>query len=462
MPERRLIFNGIDAETGRYLIPPMTEAELLQALRRRPRDEAGVAPRGFEGEVTDLATTGWGVIFPAGGDPAVREALKPLLEHRRQQAAAGDPRHFRITVLDPGETARKLRQRLPVSFGPVRPWELPYYLLLVGGPEQIPFDFQQQLSVNYAVGRLAFDTAEEYGRYAESVVAAEREGLPRPRRAVFFGAASPDDEATALSSEHLTRPLASAVGDSRPDWKVESWLAEGASKERLGAILDEAPAVLFTAGHGMGFEPDDPRQPPFQGALLTSDWPGPRRWQGRIPEDFYYAAEDVPDDARLGGLIGFFFACYSAGTPERDSFAIRDGMPLARVEAKARAPRPRVSRLPQRLLAHPRGGALGVVGHVDRAWGHSFLDVSGAQTGVFEATFGRLLAGWPLGAAMKYFGLQYAQLAAELTRLLERAKLDEPVDPREVVTLWTAHNDARAYAVLGDPAVRLLTTEVKV
>ena len=50
---------------------------------------------------------------------------------------------------------------------------LPYHLLLVGSPEEIPFDVQYQLDVQHSVGRLYFDSVDDYRRYAASVLAVE-------------------------------------------------------------------------------------------------------------------------------------------------------------------------------------------------------------------------------------------------------------------------------------------------
>jgi hypothetical protein len=112
-----------------------------------------------------IEETGWGVIFAQDADPALSEALAPLLELRRRQA--GD--RFRIfsgsAGLRPQESATQFQER--------HRGELPHYLLLVGGREAIPYGFETQLAARFAVGRIAFDRIEDYASYASSVVEAD-------------------------------------------------------------------------------------------------------------------------------------------------------------------------------------------------------------------------------------------------------------------------------------------------
>ncbi|HEY0781833.1 MAG TPA: hypothetical protein VGE98_05200, partial [Thermoanaerobaculia bacterium] len=323
-------------------------------------------------------------------------------------------------------------------------------LLLVGDPEAIPFSFQYQLDVQYAVGRLSFDRLDEYRSYAESVVAAETGGeraTDRTRRACFFAPANPGDPVTASMNAHLVRPLAEKALGGRPGWEVEAALGDEATQSRLGEMLDDAPALLFAACHGLGFAAGEPEQRELQGALVCRDWPGPG--SGRLDRGHYFAAEDVDGQARLQGLVAFCFACYGAGTPRWDEFT-RKG------PRRELAPSAFLGRLPQRLLGHPRGGALAVIAHVDRAWGYSLVwPEAGPQIVTFECALRRLLDGKPVGWAMEVFNQRYAELTAELAAEVENLGFGKKPDEKALAELWTAGHDARNYAILGDPAVRI-------
>ncbi|MCP4663667.1 MAG: TIR domain-containing protein [bacterium] len=476
-PEDLLYFNGVNGATGDYGLPAMTGEELSQFLQgeatpenfnelkeRRRQDKLnqgkaeGEEHMGVKEGVDPkkLDEAGWGVVFAQDAEPAVREALEPLLRLREEQAGERFKVYEGRDGCRPGEAKGEFLARHGVGPGPADPEKVPYYLLLVGSPEAIPYRFQSQLDVQYAVGRIHFDTVGEYARYAESVVVAEQGGVRLPRQVSFFGVENAEDKATRLSSRNLVSPLREHMRAKQSDWDVSAFLKEEATKANLVRLLGgaETPALLFTASHGMEFPNGDSRQLPHQGALLCQDWPGPRA-KGPISQDFYFAGDDLASDAGLAGLIAFCFACYGAGTPRHDEFAKQ-----AFKDRAAIAPHAFLAALPTKMLSHPRGGALAVIGHVERAWGYSFQwNGAGAQTAVFESTFDRLLDGHPVGSALEYFDERYAELSTVLADQLGEIDAGVQADPYELAGMWTANNDARGYVVLGDPAVRLRVAE---
>jgi DNA/RNA endonuclease G (NUC1) len=476
----KFYFNGVNGATGKYLDEPKSPHELAEFALKDPTFPASIrgqdraarhqqelhlretlgrvehyGPRYGE-DPEKLAEIGWAVVFPQGIDPKIEQALQPLLKLRKEQAG----KYYKEFKGDKGyrgqETKDEYLSRLGMGPGQPDRNTVPYYVLLVADPESIPYSFQYQLDVLYAVGRLWFDTVDEFARYAESVVFAETKKFALPRKAVLFGAENPNDRATQLSARQLVAPLAK-LAQERPgnNWQVDSVLAKDATHARLGELLggDQTPALLFTATHGMGFPANDPRQAAYQGALLCQDWPGPN---GRLDRSHYFAAEDVPDSAQLAGLISFHFACYGAGTPKLDDFAHQSFRPPTAI-----APQAFVAALPRRLLGHPGGGALAVVGHVERAWGCSITwKDAGPQIQAFDAVMHALMDGVPVGFALESINQRYADLSSSLCAELLRIR-DTRMTPDEYLLAmqWTANNDARSYVIFGDPAARLALAE---
>jgi len=473
MAEETLYFNGVNAETGAYAMAPRSLKELAALAMAPGASPSPTEARGLsdwramrdkglrQGNAKDLAQAGWGVIFAQADEraEALKDALRELLDHRRAQAGKVYEHYYQEYFGEKGYRAGDSKGtflgRFGVGPGPADPDLMPYYLLIVGDPEIIPFEFQYQLDVQYAVGRLSFDTVEEYARYAHAVVQAET-APPRskPRRVALFGAQHPGDPATDLTANGLLAPLAKAL-DGGQGREVRTVLRDEATKDRLTALLSggtETPDLLFTAGHGVVVPNGRPHQKERQGALLCQGWPGPQAWLEPLSPEHYFTADDLPAEARLDGLLTFHFACFSGGSPKFEDFSapsVRTRVPVG--------PESFVARLPQRLLD---AGALAVIGHIEHTW-ESAVEWPGAgrHIQVFQDTLERLLGGDPVGAAMECFAVRYADLATELCEELQAIWRGEPSDDARLSGLWTGSNDARNFAVLGDPAVRLAPVE---
>ena len=472
--ESLVFFNGIDAETGQYAIKPQTVDELAKLARANPQVDPMRAlrgetemrsfglPPGVDYEKLDQA--GWGVIFHESAPADLKGALKPLIDKRAQEAGS----LFKTLDYRTGEQVRDWYRRYDIRPGSVDPEVVPYYLLIVGPPDGIPFEFQYLLGVDYAVGRASFGSADGYARYAESVAAYETaSAIQNAKQIAYWGTRHLGDGATKLSSSLLIDPLAN--GNPSLPGRLKKPLHEEFHFERQLQLADDAtkdallenmgarkpPAILFTASHGMLVGPGRPQQQAVQGGLLCQDWPG----FGTIKPDHFLAATDVPDDANVNGLVAFFFACFGGGTPKVDQFFL-DPAQLGSALPPL-APAPFMAALPQRLLTHPKGGALAVIAHVDRAWGYSIQapKMTGAQITPFRSSLGSIMIGDPVGHAVKdQFGGQFAALSTALLSAL--APGAPKMDDRDLVTYWLERNDAQNYVTLGDPAVRLRIDEL--
>ena len=450
-----LHFNGVDPQEGGYFQAPTEQRDLLRRLAGRlPGPEAITTGVCLDVDPSSLAETGWGIVWPGAVDREVEAALAELLELRRAQTAGSGQGKFWSFEYQ-GESGEAFLSSHGASLaGPVKPEAFPYYLMLLGDATRIPFEVQHRLAQAHLVGRLCLDSPQAYAYYADNVVAAETGRVKRPRRAVIFAAHHRDDPPTQASLSLLARPLGADL--SRVEgWRVEGVWAGDATKQRLSRLLggDQTPLVLFTASHAVCYRPESRVLQAKQGGLLCSDWPGPVAWPEPSPAEHFLIAEDIDDDADLRGLITFNFGCFTAGTPLRDSFpALDDGRVT---EGRLLAPEPFVAALPKRLLGHPQGG-LACIGHVDRAWPHSFSwgEVPG-QISAFESAVRGLMAGLSVGQAMAPFAERRGAVAEAVMKMWLRPRSTGEEKEKLEADLWIRYHDARSYVLLGDPAVKL-------
>lgn len=392
----------------------------------------------------------WALLLPPRSRETeeVATALKRLVDHRQGQVlycpesrAAAEPEDWIIN-----------------HYCQIEESERPYYVLLVGSPEAIPFRFQYTLDVQAAVGRLSFARLEDYAQYAQKVVDFEtRNDAFVAKKAVFFATEHPwKDDPTPISRRYMTDPLVNMV--QAKGTPVSYFAGDAATLANLGSIFggpEGAPALVYTATHGLGVPgTDEGVRRRLQGALVCQDYDG----QAGV-----FSADLVPQAAFGHGSILFAFACYGAGTPKESDFFhwIRDPRLL-----NYRPTRDFIAALPQKLLAHPQG-PLAFIGHLDPAWIFSFADPDrlegdrgwGTRMAPFRQTVDQLLQGASVGYAVKRFNEVYATISVKLTNIENQFRRDatkgeNPQWTKELIDTWMTRNDSQNFIVLGDPAVK--------
>ena len=515
MSDDLVFFNGIHGSSGEYATPPRRIATVAAAARAHsmPRDEiqrTGAAARRSRDKQfaladdynpDDLEDVGWGMVLPEltpddhegrARQQQILEALEPLLALRRRQAGSMYCDDLWYTQ---GESPQEFLSRFGVNFGRVEPGPLPYYILLCASPQEISFEFQYMLDIQFAVGRLYFDDVKSYRMYAEHMAGQEEREPPAQRKATFFGVVNgdkvDDDPATWNGVTHLIEGLhdyyakKKACGNDlaledeagQPirrmptrahralveHWALDIHTRSAATRERLLSLLggEDKPAFLLVLAHGLDYKCDEPGLVKGQGALICNGWrPGEMAFEHAV------FGGQLDENRDLAGQIAFLFACHSAGTP-RTRLAFPDPSektsgepPEKKLSPKQLAPHSLVARLPQRMLAL---GAQAVIGHIDNACDSSFRWFNPrtrkffTHTGEFRQLMNGVFRGARVGHAMCAFNERYAVLAAVFTGLDDREAEGHDVSDREWAYTYRSYLDARNYILLGDPAARITT-----
>lgn len=409
-------------------------------------------------DITKPAEAGWTFVVGELDERRAERthALGRLAEHRGMAnpesplVFGGDSWHAQATWVDEQYLGAPTR---------------PKYVLLLGGPDVLPFGLQSELAAAGAsVGRLAFDDDAALDAYVDKVLALEQadDPVPAPRAVVFAVDHGPRDP-TSYSRKYMAAPIADRI-EAKPPFTVTRLFGEDATKPRLlAALTDERAAFVYTASHGMFADASQGLdvQKRVNGAICCHS-------PGTPIEDGLLTAADVPPDDQPcaeGGVV-VQFACWGYGTPTESCF---DHWRLG--SGGINAEQAFVSALPTRLLAHPRG-PIAYVGHVDTAWLHGFTDVESPDPDLGQsydqrlepfltAVDSALLRLWPAGLGLDDLSNRTAALSVALAGFFDTMrKQGKQLDSLSDVELalvadgYIRRNDAMNFLLLGDPAAR--------
>lgn len=398
----------------------------------------------------DLSQTGWAVIFGEESRAAGEYLLGDLIERRSQQA--GSRFHKKVVTLEERGDGF-LWLECGESPGVIDLDRLPYYVLLVGSPEEVSFDFQMDLAVNRSVGRICFDRQEELSSYADAVLAVERVEERVGSGAAFFGFET--DEVTNNLGQMIEQFLLSPFS-LEGDWNPVIYRDGRPSREDLLEKLSSGDiGFLSVLAHGLKLGFGDPSQRDLQGAFITRKDPDGRvdQYLDRRMIERRWTTEERP----FLGIVALLVVCYGAGTPDLDAYSfLRSRQSWREAVPEVLAEHPFVAGLPQALLSR---GALAVLGHVDRAFTSSFLwrTQEGTESPALrslQASLRRLARGDRVGHALRPLFRRFSYIAAHLLPMLEAWRSGWQVEDELIENHLLTYVDARNYLLLGDPAVR--------
>jgi hypothetical protein len=397
------------------------------------------------------------------------------------------------------------------------------HALIVGTPQEIPFEFQALLDSVISVGRLDFSergsglnevTDREVGRlktYVDKIEKSQGSRRPPARAMLYcpFVSRGKDAEPLVNTMWNLAagRLLALPMLDrmrQRYGSSASRYLF-GKSATTNGLLLElanksEPYTLLFSANHGT--PPDFANTSSIGGTPDFSAIGGLRGWEGN-PLEAREVERLSKEDSLLNGGIWFQFGCYSVGVPTyRDNGTSQKG---------DRYREGFVAELPKALLSHPNG-PIAFIGHLDTtsylalldtieplsqqpaylleskgshrnalirranafkrgsasddSKGHRIRDRFGRRREAYLRAVEELMDGKPAGVAVAGINKRVDVLSAAMNELLNFLRDGRLDDDRRALP-WLADSldalaDARNWFVLGDPAASLRPREPEV
>ena len=478
--------SGISHKTKKSSFKPIIvddfRKKILEGLKKnsaeiKPEDvDRGVAFRALE--PVDAANpakpeeAGWTFLInkkDSLGEQII-EAIHPLARYRGMDGVDSPlifndtPEEFWGKWIDKYLLLRKGEHKQP-----------PKYVLIIGGPNSIPIEFQSRLSNEAFVGRIDFDDVKQVKAYAEKVKGIEESDKAFVNKEVAFFATDHgiSNSGVCYYPTHFSRfdvekELVPNVDRLNKGFKPNPLIEADATKQNLRkSIQDSKPCLVYASSWGM-FAPGESMdlQKKITGAICCQGDPEKVSYK-----DLLLTADDISSDAPfLEGGVFFQHSSFSYGAP-----AVSDlNQWISEAEKweipKQIAPTDFVAALPKKLVFHPKG-PLAFIGHFDEVLSYTYAlgedsheEARPERLQPISKTIEHLLLGRPVGFALgdmnqRYHGLsiELADLSAKLNKKNKSGaeKEKEPDQLKRLSDLFLQWYEAKNYMIFGDPAVRL-------
>lgn len=320
--------------------------------------------------------------------------------------------------------------------------ELPRYVVIIGGPDVIPWSVQYALETRHSVGRLPLGE-DALGNYIGAMLGGWPDADIDVRAPLMWTVSHPGD-ITAQMRAVIADPLEKKLTDSELPRFSHLTGNDATSAALLSTLAGSRPALLVTSSHGLAEGETE---------LLRESL--------GLPVDVDHSPVDLDslESAIPGGAIWYSQACCSAGGDATSNYTglLNPGTrAFATVQAVA-ALGATVAPLASRLLGRANP-VRAVLGHVEPTFDWT-LRV--AETGqglgrhIVSALSTHLFNEQPVGYAFSDYragvGELYAQWAAQYDKLAEGITA-----VRETLTrLRLSAIDRQSLVLLGDPTVKL-------
>jgi hypothetical protein len=419
--------------------------------------------RHFQGSLTTLAPqlpvsladpfhpdVGWGLIVEEGLDP-IPAPLKKLLAARKANVYYYRPGwEHAFTLLRDTKHAKDLS--IASSPRGTDAGCLPFYLMIYGTPDRIPWDLQFVLGGNRCVGRLPLE-GDHLANYVDALLddfkASPSDAYSSVTWAVDLGSA----DITHLLRNQIASRVDAAIAT---DKEMTRTFVDGAcpnesatANKLLLALAKYRPGLILTTSHGMTGPSNDAEQM--------------RRMLG-VPVDQDGApleAEELLNEWNPGGAVWYCHACCSAGSTTPSSFAnlFSETSELRRVLKSVEALGPTVAQFPQKLLG-AKSPLRAFVGHVEPTFDWTIRSplnkqsLTGALVAAIYPNLFQTTPRTPVGLAFR----DWSATQAPLFIAWDRAQLHydgSPAVVEDLLRYQLAMRDIQSTVILGDPAAMI-------